>query len=320
MLHLPSAFLSIIMVMIMARPLLSTQANRIDSTRELIEVEEIIGRVKYRNCSILGSRPSCKSEDVPRFLKNRDIYDPKHKVIIGWTPKAGSTNTMQMAFRQMGIHYQGYWIHDFRTQIYQPCMGVMPKACYYSEAEWYSFKIVRNPFNRLVSSYFHSMKFNWVTLKHIQALIPSVTSKASVSFRIFVEYIHQATKKNVALDGHILQQVTDWEYNYFKSHDNQSIYDKIVKVEDFERDIAVVNNATGLSYSMSNLTSAHHHRGLRDRGHAPSSVMLRSTGGGGGDVRRVVRAMKASSSSTDSSSSSSSRRGIDTVILPRPMM
>mmetsp|Transcript_25953 Transcript_25953/g.43770 ORF Transcript_25953/g.43770 Transcript_25953/m.43770 type:complete len:337 (+) Transcript_25953:96-1106(+) len=214
-----------------------------------------------------------KQSSVPASTRINMLLDEKHKVIMDWTPKAACTKVVEMFWNEMGItrglfYPENAFIHNYRTQFYYNCGTVSQDML--DSHQYYKFKVVRNPFNRAVSSYIHIMRHHIAhTLLHglsRQAANEERNQRLDkeyalrhpwndLSFEGFLElYVtsmdkihHQQNSHSVAVK-HVQSQSSDDEVKAFHQK-RPSMFNHIVHMESFEADIAVVNAATGRNYS-----------------------------------------------------------------------
>jgi hypothetical protein len=57
------------------------------------------------------------------------------------------------------VNYTGF-VHDYREKHFYKLYGYVT-ADEVASSNWYKFKVVRNPYSRAVSSYFHTMNLLW---------------------------------------------------------------------------------------------------------------------------------------------------------------
>lgn len=201
------------------------------------------------------------------------LLDEKHHVIMDWTPKAACSKSVEMFWNVMGItrgkYYGSSLVHDYRKDFYAQCGYINQEMV--DSSNYYKFKVVRNPYDRAVSSYIHLMN---TLIGHLlmfglrgdepisEAELRNNNTQAvshpwnDLSFEELLDlYINEVLParrrakgiRNIAII-HIEPQSSDAEAIAFKSHE-KSIFDHIVHLETFEEDIAVVNEATKLNYS-----------------------------------------------------------------------
>ena len=125
----------------------------------------------------------------------------------------------------------------------------------FNSKSWYKFKVVRDPYTRAVSSYYHvmgtwlnSMYFNFSKMGDENDLF----LRKNASFIQFYEYylkyfIVKKQHLNPAGGRHVLPQAAKFEIEYNKKF-NKSIFNYIVHIENFDHDISVVNKKTKQHY------------------------------------------------------------------------
>ena len=82
------------------------------------------------------------------------LVDYKNKLFLDWTPKADSVSATIMFFEHMGLKYgkdyQG-WPHNLHQSYGEKCG--FAHADIFRHNDWIRIKVVRNPYERVVSSY-----------------------------------------------------------------------------------------------------------------------------------------------------------------------
>lgn len=121
------------------------------------------------------------------------LFDVKNKIAMDWSPRAACARAVQMFFAHMdlvqGRDWQQAGPHEFRNEFHQRCG--YSHAGMLKDRSWYRFKMVRNPYERLVSSYLHIMRNPKLYSLHI-----SSASRSMLSFEGFVALL----EKEVRLD------------------------------------------------------------------------------------------------------------------------
>ena len=116
------------------------------------------------------------------------VKNSHRKIIMDWTPKAACSVMIAMFFDSMGIqqdiNYTGF-IHRYRKEVFYPRYGhvTMEELL---DTLWYKFKVVRNPYARMVSSYMHVVgsKLKGKFFKH------NATLQHNATFQQFVSVYH----------------------------------------------------------------------------------------------------------------------------------
>lgn len=217
---------------------------------------------------------------LDRITYGHDMVDYKRKILMSWTPKAGCTQAVLMFLDDMGfkegVDFRG-WPHDFRPAFAERCGRVSP--CAYFDKDYYRFKIVRNPYDRAVSSFLHVMHSKIVPEHHLISSIPGIQRKGQITFKDFLTYIETNSKTPLAIDlkdgSHVRKQCYDFEYyGWLRGKHN---YNRIVKLENFEADIAKVNEESGAHFK-TNFTSQHYAKRVEENfyvGNISFEVMIK---------------------------------------------
>lgn len=172
---------------------------------------------------------------------------PKNKLLIDWKEKSGCTTIIKMVFRYLGIlddalNYND-WVHKYRMEVFYKKYNKV-NSLNISEGDYKNFskiKFVRNPYTRAVSSYLHVMD-NLEKYKNIYK-----NAFSDMSFFNFLKKIKDIKKPN----GHWQKQSRRIEKQ------NINFFDKIIKIEEIEKEIEEVNKIYNTSF-IYNRNSSHH--------------------------------------------------------------
>jgi len=179
---------------------------------------------------------------------------------MDWSAKAGCTVSVMMFFEHMKLleEARNYasWIHVYRIEVNKKNHPISIEDLL--NPEFFKFKIVRNPYSRVISSYLAVMNFvnNRVLKKPTKIWLEIKTEIINVlqletsdlSFRQFIDYLQNIDIRSC--DQHIAQQRRYYE--------NEFEWDKICKLENIEEDMQDVNRLTGADFKIKGKTSHHH--------------------------------------------------------------
>ncbi|MGE6716969.1 sulfotransferase family 2 domain-containing protein [Peribacillus frigoritolerans] len=188
---------------------------------------------------------------IARLIKDPyPLYDRTFPLIMFWSPKGGCTSLMKWFFFQIGLHQitKDYhpWIHKYRMEVHEKqnnYRNEIQKQLLDSKKETY--KLVRNPFTRAVSSFF-AMLTNKAILDQ---LAPNAID--GISFTQFLYMIKQKGVGRSSVDLHIAQQYIDEEESVIKNY---------IYLEDFTKELRNIEKKFGLLKSpMSDLIKSPHH-------------------------------------------------------------
>ncbi len=169
--------------------------------------------------------------------KHFPLIDPNNKIVMGWAAKSGCTIAVKMFFDHMDIleEAEGFSdgdkaVHDFRMLVFYDRYG-KPTNRHFSDSTYFKFKVVRNPFERAVSSFIHYVEH---------------CASNPCSFVDFVRFLK--TENLEDCDAHWKLQLDGFDDKY----------DKIIKLEDMAEGIKKINILRGTKFR-TNFTSGHHH-------------------------------------------------------------
>lgn len=162
------------------------------------------------------------------------LVDSDHKIVMGWTPKAACTKSVIMFFDHMNIIYgRDYtvWPHDYRKVYYQKCGRASPDT--FESADWYRFKVVRNPFIRAVSSYYHVAPRIGLLLQHTNAPTPP----GNMSFADFVGFMERVNVRHLYEIGRHIS----FQHRHYELNATTKAFHRIVKVEELDDAVVPLN-------------------------------------------------------------------------------
>lgn len=87
----------------------------------------------------------------------RALISEEKEICILWSPKAGSATACEIFFKYCNIDYSKHkWIHDARIEYQNKFYTRLSKI---DLSSFKIFQIVRNPYTRCISSFFHYLKY-----------------------------------------------------------------------------------------------------------------------------------------------------------------
>jgi hypothetical protein len=239
---------------------------------DLLEVPNL-SALKAIHCS--PSSP-CDHDNIhgiyTMYPTHGSVVDNERKILMEFTPKAGCTAAVAMFLNYMGFQYQKVYHafpHVFRQEyFYQRCGKVNP--CMLESSDWYRFKVVRNPYDRVVSSYFHVMKYDILRDEFIP---PTLSHKCS--FKQYLQLLKEVphSKMDGFLGGHAGYQVNPLERELFFHNPHKIVlFHKIVKQENFQKDLLDVNLATKSHFKKDDLAFPHFVQRHHGEGHFVGTI------------------------------------------------
>ncbi len=193
------------------------------------------------------------------------MIDAERKILMEFTPKADCTAAVVSFLDKRGfeqdVHYYG-WPHVFRERYYGSCGQAT--ACMYYDKDWFRFKVVRNPFDRAVSSYLYVMKTPF-----LNAFIPSHLKDAT--FEQFIDYqlsltpdvLQYFATKHAGPQSQYYERFVYME-NQKAKEGNQTnptplppIFQEIVKVEESDKGFQRIFEKIGIRYQLKYSSKQH---------------------------------------------------------------
>jgi len=187
------------------------------------------------------------------------LKNSNRKIIMDWSPKAACSVMVAMFFDSMGIrqgiNYTGF-VHLYREKVFYHKYGLVTIE-ELRDTSWYKFKVVRNPYARMVSSYMQVMSYTSLKGKFFQH---NQNIEHNATFEQFVSIYRDewfGKHRNFFLPGidHVDRQALDIEWEAYINHDK--IFNHIVRLEHFNTDIKKVNRDTGMNYTLGNYHDDH---------------------------------------------------------------
>lgn len=149
------------------------------------------------------------------------LIDRKRKLIMGWSPKAGCTVAVKMFLDHMGLLEEALrhnpWVHNYREYVFYK-NHPPPTSEEHRDVRYFKFKVVRNPYDRAVSSFLH-----WIRRGRLG------------SFRDFLE---EQKDRKTPINFHFAPQYCEHKYN------------RIVKIESFAEEMAKINGELGTAFRL----------------------------------------------------------------------
>lgn len=107
-------------------------------------------------------------------------------------PRCGSTTVTRWFFEALGHKFGGFSIAAFRNEWLEPRFEELSAVLQARYDELHKFAIIRDPFERAVSSYLHAVDnpndYQWDVIK---PFMPAGMQKHDLTFRQFVEFLHK---------------------------------------------------------------------------------------------------------------------------------
>jgi len=115
---------------------------------------------------------------------------------VMWSPKAACTTVITWAFQHNGLLKEALafspWIHRYRLRDYQKTERYLDRLRHLNAHSRYVVKVVRNPFERAVSSYVHAFRHDYEDTALREMLQRPVDRQQRFSFREFVRLLERS--------------------------------------------------------------------------------------------------------------------------------
>lgn len=123
----------------------------------------------------------------------RALVSKEKQICILWSPKAGSATACEIFFKYCNIDYSDYkWIHDARIA-YQN--KFYREIVHTDLSSFKIFQIVRNPYSRSISSYYHYLRYCGDIISYKEYLLKLLEHKLSCETGIYHSCIQFMTDK-----------------------------------------------------------------------------------------------------------------------------
>ena len=218
----------------------------------------------------------------------QDVYhaclvDRGNKILLGFSPKGGATVATQLFFRYEGVFEKALeynsWVHNYRTEVFneQPNHRRVDCKDVCSDPSWVCAYVVRQPLDRVVSSYYHTMKTSiwrsWIELKEAASTRyppldirggSAVLTADNVTFSDFLGALRlrarspQGSQPKSKSDNHFMPQSDSCTRHGIRKQGKDATGVYLLPVEALEGSLGAVGNLTGLFFDSSGLTSPHY--------------------------------------------------------------
>ena len=182
------------------------------------------------------------------------------EIAVMWSPKAACTTVISWAFHHNGLLEEALafspWVHRYRLRRYQKTGRYLDRLAHPGRRSRHVVKIVRNPFERAVSSFIHAYRHGYEDAALAALLGRPVDTQRRFSFREFVQFLEGIDLMRCNL--HHRLQVTPLELHVlFGLRPHQ-----IIRIEDgLESALAGIERQFGLpptDFSQPAFRSSHH--------------------------------------------------------------
>jgi Sulfotransferase family len=178
------------------------------------------------------------------------LFHKDFPIIFFWNPKCGCTSLIKWFYYQLGIleeaNKYSQWIHTYRENVYE----LQPNHILSLRNELLNlkkdtYKVIRNPYKRAVSSYIAALVMPEVMLQ----IAPYV--KQGLSFRQFLYRLKEIGVKREVINSHVAQQYVDGEELFIQNY---------IELENLNIELKNIEKKYNLMRSpLSEITQSHHH-------------------------------------------------------------
>ncbi|RYE53704.1 MAG: hypothetical protein EOP48_13835 [Sphingobacteriales bacterium] len=195
------------------------------------------------------------------------IADYRRKLMMGWSQKAGCSASVQLLLDGLGVtqavNYTGIGIeiHLLRAKYVERCGRVLPSIV--KGDDWYRFKIVRNPFDRVVSQYMSTVKVGSRTRGM------NLTHGNDTSFEDYINALTLLGNGIWHVDRNSFPQYLPLEMELHRKS-LPGFFHRVIKVEELAVSLPDLSRETNLTFFFRNFTSEHYAK--RVASHNPTYV------------------------------------------------
>jgi hypothetical protein len=205
------------------------------------------------NITEQGKKVQCNSSATCKYktffgmrISRSSMVDNKRKILMEFSPKADCTTFVALFLNDVGfrygIEYTG-WPHTFREEYYNKQCG-KATPCMFYRPDWFRFKVVRNPFDRAVSSFIHIMKYPSLGEK----IIPT-KERTTLTFAKYVAILEKFPTKDLQgfAGAHGGLQSQPYERHYYRT--NTTVFHETVQAENPHETLERINRRLGTNFS-----------------------------------------------------------------------
>lgn len=186
---------------------------------------------------------------MKRTLNNNAIFNIDKKICIFWSAKSGSSTVLKMFFQYIEYNLRHEWVHDDRIEYFRNVQNTSqpPKDL----DHYIKFQLVRNSYERAVSSYLHYDLHSSNEGEKYQN--HNNIPYKNLSFIDFLLYIQYQIKCKHKIDIH---------YDVQSQHITEQLLkdNLIVHIENFYNDINRINSIYKIALNPNTHYAPHSHK------------------------------------------------------------
>ena len=215
--------------------------------------------------TLIGWLPAAARREPLRTVR-QPLHAAGFPVVLLFSQKAGCSSLVKWFFFQIGkldeaMSYNN-WIHRYRTEVFLRQPGYQSQTAQLLDSrERPVIKLVRNPYDRAVSSFLHTVRgagrkkepgWEMAILRAARERAGKpVGNRPRLSFRDFMRHLAANGTAFEQINGHVAQQYLPVE---------DGLVARIIRLESFDADIRQVETDYGLKASpLELITTSRHH-------------------------------------------------------------